>query len=73
MRADGTYAYQLNNQLQAVQELESGKTLTETITIYVTDATGEVVPTPVTVTFNGTDDRSRALARCPGAYREGRR
>ena len=56
VRADGTYAYQLNNQLQAVQELESGKTLTETFTIYVTDADGEVVPTPVTVTINGTDD-----------------
>ncbi len=56
VRADGTYAYQLNNQLQAVQELESGKTLTETFTIYVTDADGEVVSTSVTVTINGTDD-----------------
>ncbi len=56
VKPDGTYTYRLNNQLQAVQGLESGKTLTETFTIYVTDADGKVVSETVTVTINGTDD-----------------
>ena len=57
VKPDGTYTYQLNNQLQAVQELAStSESLTDTFTIYVTDADGEVVSTPVTVTINGTDD-----------------
>lgn len=56
VKPDGTYTYRLNNQLQAVQGLESGKTLTDAFTIYVTDADGKVVSETVTVTINGTDD-----------------
>ena len=57
INADGTYSYQLNNQMQAVQELgEDSEPLEETFTIFVKDQDGAEVAKNVTVTINGTND-----------------
>ena len=65
-RADGSYEYTLNNKNpgeagadgNAVNNLALGQTVTETFTVYVTDAqTGRSVPQTITVTINGTNDR----------------
>ena len=65
-RADGSYEYTLNNKNpgeagadgNAVNNLSLGQTVTETFTVYVTDAqTGRSVPQTITVTINGTNDR----------------
>ena len=65
-RADGSYEYTLNNKnpgeagadSNAVNNLALGQTVTETFTVYVTDAqTGRSVPQTITVTINGTNDR----------------
>ena len=64
-RADGSYEYTLNNKNpgeagadgNAVNTLALGQTVTETFTVYVTDAqTGRSVPQTITVTINGTND-----------------
>ena len=64
-RADGSYEYTLNNKNpgeagadgNAVNNLALGQTVTETFTVYVTDAqTGRSVPQTITVTINGTND-----------------
>ena len=64
-RADGSYEYTLNNKnpgeagadSDAVNNLALGQTVTETFTVYVTDAqTGRSVPQTITVTINGTND-----------------
>ena len=64
-RADGSYEYTLNNKNpgeagadgNAVNNLALGQTVTETFTVYVTDAqTGRSVPQTITVTINGTED-----------------
>ena len=64
-RADGSYEYTLNNKNpgeagadgNAVNNLSLGQTVTETFTVYVTDAqTGRSVPQTITVTINGTND-----------------
>ena len=57
INADGTYSYQLNNQMQEVQELgEDSAPLEETFTIFVKDQDGAEVAKTVTVTINGTND-----------------
>ena len=57
INADGTYSYQLNNQMQAVQELgEDSEPLKEAFTIFVKDQDGAEVAKTVTVTINGTND-----------------
>ena len=59
INADGTYSYQLNNQLKEVQQLGGGddeEPLTETFTIFVKDQDGAEVAKTVTVTINGTND-----------------
>ena len=57
INADGTYSYQLNNQMQAVQELgEDSEPLEETFTIFVKDQDGAEVAKTVTVTIKGTND-----------------
>ena len=57
INADGTYSYQLNNQMQAVQELgEDSEPLEETFTVFVKDQDGAEVAKTVTVTINGTND-----------------
>ena len=63
--ADGSYEYTLNNKNpgeagadgNAVNNLALGQTVTETFTVYVTDAqTGRSEPQTITVTINGTND-----------------
>ncbi|MFM2610451.1 VCBS domain-containing protein, partial [Vibrio chagasii] len=49
---DGVWTYSLNNDLDAVQELGDGDTLTETFTVTSADGTEH----DITVTINGTND-----------------
>ncbi|RSE87469.1 adhesin, partial [Achromobacter aegrifaciens] len=53
---DGTWSYQLNNSLQAVQALNNGQTLTETIRYTITDADGDISEAELTITINGQTD-----------------
>ncbi|MBV7503529.1 Ig-like domain-containing protein, partial [Achromobacter sp. ACM05] len=53
---DGTWSYQLNNGLSAVQALNNGQTLTETIRYTITDADGDKSEATLTITINGTND-----------------
>lgn len=59
--ADGKYTFRLNNESEAVQKLGIGQdgkpeTATETFTIRVTDAQGELVDQTITVIIQGTND-----------------
>ncbi len=53
---DGTWSYQLNNGLEAVQALNDGDTLTETIRYTITDADGDIAEAVITITINGQTD-----------------
>ncbi|WP_254594990.1 retention module-containing protein, partial [Achromobacter animicus] len=53
---DGTWSYQLNNSLPAVQALNNGQTLTETIRYTITDADGDKSEATLTITINGQTD-----------------
>ncbi|WP_312438819.1 retention module-containing protein, partial [Achromobacter sp.] len=53
---DGTWSYQLNNSLPAVQALNNGQTLTETIRYTITDADGDKSEAVLTITINGQTD-----------------
>ncbi|MFN3734817.1 Ig-like domain-containing protein, partial [Comamonas testosteroni] len=53
---DGTWSYQLNNSLSAVQALKAGQLLTETIRYTVTDADGDITTAELIITINGTND-----------------
>ena len=53
---DGTWSYQLNNSLQAVQGLQAGQLLTETIRYTITDADGDISVAVLTITITGTND-----------------
>ncbi|MDR6603056.1 VCBS repeat-containing protein [Achromobacter deleyi] len=53
---DGTWSYQLNNSLPAVQALNNGETLTETIRYTITDADGDTSTAELTITINGQTD-----------------
>ncbi|OWT53396.1 beta strand repeat-containing protein, partial [Achromobacter insolitus] len=53
---DGTWSYQLNNTLPAVQALNDGQTLTETIRYTITDADGDTTTAELTITINGQTD-----------------
>ncbi|WP_313387320.1 VCBS domain-containing protein [Achromobacter aegrifaciens] len=53
---DGTWSYQLNNSLPAVQGLKAGQLLTETIHYTVTDADGDSSDAVLTITITGTND-----------------
>lgn len=54
--ADGSYAYELNNQAQPVQGLSAGETLTETFTYTITDGDGDISTATLTITIDGADD-----------------
>ncbi|MCX7566042.1 VCBS domain-containing protein, partial [Sulfitobacter sp. F26169L] len=54
--ASGAWTYQVNNDLDAVQGLAVGETLTDTVTIRVTDAAGGWAEQTVTVTISGSND-----------------
>ena len=53
INASGAWTYALNNGLGAVQALNTGQTLTDTITVTSQDGTGTKL---ITVTINGTND-----------------
>ncbi len=53
---DGTWSYQLDNSLKAVQELNNGQTLTETIRYTITDADGDKSEAVLTITITGSND-----------------
>ncbi|MEI3478655.1 MAG: VCBS domain-containing protein [Bilophila sp.] len=52
----GEWEYTLNNDSDAVQQLEEGDTRTETFTITVTDEHGATSEQEITVTITGTND-----------------
>ena len=54
--ADGSYSYQLSNQLDAVQSLAQGEQITDTFTYQLTDSDGDSVPVTLTLTISGTND-----------------
>jgi VCBS repeat-containing protein len=64
---DGTWSYQLNNSLQAVQALNDGQTLTETIRYTITDADGDITTAELTITINGRTDRPSSRLKMPTA------
>lgn len=55
----GDYTYTLNNGSEAVQELRTGETRTETFHVVVRDANGAFDIKEVTVTIHGQDDAIR--------------
>ena len=62
--ANGTYTYTLDNQLDAVQRLAAGESITDTFSYTVTDSrTGfpARTTTTLTITINGTNDAPRVL------------
>ena len=54
--ADGSYTYELNNGLVAIQALDTGESLTDTFTYTVTDDDGDTDTATVTITINGQTD-----------------
>ncbi len=44
LNADGTWSYSLNNDDTKVQALDKGETLTDTVTVTVTDSSGGTIP-----------------------------
>jgi len=50
------WSYQLNNESDAVQALNTGDTIVETFTIVATDTKGATDEQQITVTIHGTDD-----------------
>ncbi len=56
LNADGSYSYELNNQDDRVQGLDSTETLTEEFTYTITDGDGDTSTTTLTIIINGADD-----------------
>jgi large repetitive protein len=56
LNADGSYSYAVNNASTAVQALQAGQTLTETIGYTVKDAIGLTATSTLTVTITGSND-----------------
>lgn len=53
---DGSWSYTLNSQLQEVQALNDGQTLTESFTYTITDADGDESTATLTIVINGQSD-----------------
>ncbi|ERL49186.1 beta strand repeat-containing protein, partial [Halomonas huangheensis] len=53
---DGTWSYELDNSLAAVQALDDGETLTESLVYTVTDADGDTSEATLTITITGQTD-----------------
>uniref|UniRef100_UPI003FF0F362 VCBS domain-containing protein n=1 Tax=Bilophila wadsworthia TaxID=35833 RepID=UPI003FF0F362 len=62
LHTDGTWSYDLDNNLYAVQSLGAGETLTDTFTYTVTDSHGAIGSNTLTVTINGTNDAPTVAA-----------
>uniref|UniRef100_UPI003A8D256A retention module-containing protein n=1 Tax=Gallaecimonas pentaromativorans TaxID=584787 RepID=UPI003A8D256A len=54
--SDGTYRYNLDNSLAAVQGLSEGESLIDTFSYTLTDEFGATSIATLTITINGTDD-----------------
>ncbi|MFV0322484.1 MAG: VCBS domain-containing protein [Alphaproteobacteria bacterium] len=52
----GEWTYALNNNLDAIQHLNAGETIIETITITATDTHSAIVTQTITITITGTND-----------------
>jgi VCBS repeat-containing protein len=67
----GKYVYELNNNDPAVQGLKEGQSATDTFHIQATDAHGQSVSTPITVTVAGTNDAPELTVNKALIVREG--
>src|SRR5207248_1787828 len=63
INATGSYTYVINNADPAVDQLNSGGTLTDSFTYKVSDGAGGFDTTTLTVTIHGTDDAPASPAR----------
>ena len=62
LHTDGTWSYDLDNNLPAVRALAPGDSLTETFTYTVSDNHGGTSSNTLTVTINGTNDAPTVAA-----------
>ena len=62
LHTDGTWSYDLDNNLYAVRALAPGDSLTETFTYTVSDNHGGTSSNTLTVTINGTNDAPTVAA-----------
>ncbi|MFV0430653.1 MAG: VCBS domain-containing protein, partial [Alphaproteobacteria bacterium] len=56
LNADGSYTYALNNDLSVVQSLDETQSLTDTITIVVSDGDGGSTTSTISINITGTND-----------------
>ena len=56
LNADGSYTYDLNNDLDVVKTLRPGETLTEVFTYEITDPSGQTDRATLTITITGSSD-----------------
>ncbi|MPS95230.1 retention module-containing protein, partial [Comamonas sp.] len=70
LNSDGSYSYQLNSGLKAVQALAEGETLVETFTYTLVDKDGASSTATLTVTIVGTNDAPVLSGNTDGAVVE---
>lgn len=56
LNGDGTWSFDLNNSLPAVQALTQGQTISDSISYTMHDADGSTSSAALTITINGTND-----------------
>lgn len=56
LNADGSYSYQLDNTLPAVQALKAGETISDVFIYTVSDGRGQFVDATLTIVITGTND-----------------
>ena len=61
LNSNGSYTYDLNDALPAVQALDTGETLIETYNYTITDGDGDTSTTTLRITINGANDAPDAL------------
>ena len=62
LKADGSYAYTLDNSNPAVNALNDGQTLTDAFTYQISDGHGGTSSAALTVTIHGTTDNAGPIA-----------
>ncbi len=62
MNSDGSYTYTLDNTNPAVQALNNGESLSDTISYSITDSDGDSSSAELVITINGANDAPVALA-----------
>ncbi|TZG06377.1 retention module-containing protein, partial [Comamonas thiooxydans] len=70
LNSDGSYSYQLDSSLNAVQALGVGETLVETFTYTLVDKDGASSSATLTVTIVGTNDDPALTGKADGALAE---